>query len=166
MPVATKYFVVDRDHPKKIMMGWTSRFLSTLALVALSFGCQQRWYLEEPDIVAAKGVSLGATKNEVHGRLGQPQREFNYHSHGHRVSVADYDSRWLDYTPTYEGDDTGILPPRSGINEIYRRDYRLVYIDNRLYAIDDFVHNRYYALPDERMDDRRRSILERARQKQ
>ena len=142
------------------------RLILILALTGLFIACQQRWYLEEPDIIAAKGVGLGAIKNEVHARLGQPQREFNYHSHGHRVSVAEYDSRWLDYAPAYEGDDTGIMPPRSGIHQMYRRDYRLVFIDNHLYAIDDFVHKRYYALPDEAVDQGRRSILEQARQKQ
>lgn len=139
---------------------------SPLAVLCFSFfllGCE-RWGLQAPRTFLDKGISLGSSKREVTRQLGQAKMELNYKSNENRVSVMEYDSVQLDYTPVYERDDMGILPPRSGIFEKRQKDYRLVFINDRLYSIEDFIQSRYYCLPE--IESETFSLLEEIRKRQ
>lgn len=110
--------------------------------------CQVKESLREPYYFKTKGVSLGSSKSFVIKKIGKAKFELNFKKHGYRVSILEYNTRQMNYTPVYEGDDVGILPPKSGIQYQFRKDYKLVFINNRLYSIEDFVNNKYYSVRD------------------
>ena len=133
-----------------------------LLLLLFFIGCQKHLVNESPEPLRKKGISLGASKNNVILEIGKAKMEFNYKSNNRTVSILDYDSMLIDYRPGYERDDVGILKPASGINiqPKLRKDYRLVFINNILYSIEDFVENKYYVLPEYRINQDEKTILE------
>jgi hypothetical protein len=127
--------------------------------VAFLSGCQQNVALiERPNLLKEKGIGLGDGKPNVVKALGVPHSELNFRKSGQQVSILEYDSWQIASSLGYERDDVGILSPRPGIQERHRRDYRLVFIDDRLCSIEDFVHGYYTARPDP--DEEAVSILE------
>jgi len=129
-----------------------------IILVTGILACSHVYRIPEPAFFRQHKIYLGATKAEVLKRMGKGHVELNYKvprgtlsdnnekASKYAVSVLEYDKHELDYNPADAGDDIGILAPHSGIREIYQRSYRLVFINNRLYSIQDFLTGHYYAL--------------------
>lgn len=105
--------------------------------------------IEEPDVLKEKGVVLGDEKGDVLNLLGTPYLHSNMRVRGYLVSVLEYDSYQLDYNPGYERDHSNPIHASPGFREWYRRDYRLVFINEQLYSIEDFVHRRFSAISDD-----------------
>jgi hypothetical protein len=117
-------------------------------------GCSEQVGLrEDPYLLRDQGINLGSTKNDVVKKLGSPQSELNFSKGGHQFSVAAYDWQELYYHPAYEWDDVGILRPQPGVQTSSRPAYRLTYMDDRLYSIEDFARNRYTMLRDDKEND-------------
>lgn len=134
-------------------------------LVVLLGNCQQSLtWLEEPNLLKDKGIALGDDQASVADRMGRPHSELNFRTHGYPVSICEYDSQQLYYMAGYERDDVGILPPQTGIHARQRRDYRFVFINRRLYSIEDFIRRRYSALAEE--DAEIKDLLDNVRKNQ
>lgn len=120
----------------------------------LACGCaDQASVREDPHLLREQGVTLGSGKAEVVTKMGKPQSEMNFGKAGHRFSILEYDWRELHYQPAYEWDDVGILRPQPGVHTRIRPAYRLTFMDDRLYSIEDLQRGRYATLRDEKESD-------------
>ncbi len=124
----------------------TNHFYTILILFCftLTISCSNfSW--REPDIVEDKGVKLGQNKSLSKKQLGNPSVNITFVKKGHRVTIWEYNSEALDYQPQYTGeDDGGIYVPQSGVREYSKRKYRLIFVDNILYDIEDYVYQNTY----------------------
>lgn len=127
--------------------------------LSLCIGCYSRLYKEKNDIFIDKKVILGENKSRVLQKMGKPKSEINFRFEKYAVCILDYGQYRLDYTPVYEEDDMGIIPAKSGVREEYKIDYRLFFINTKLYAVKDFIKDQYYTLSDKYKTEKIKFIL-------